>query len=90
MSRFSDVFNAVYDAGVVEAHAVDYGLFGQQSEQAGLGITFLGSRRDRANFDKSKAETPERINRIAFFVQSRSKPDAVRKGEAHHFDRRAS
>ena len=79
----ADVGDARVDARVVEAHAVDDCLVGDEPEQARLGIPRLRTRRDRADLDEAEAEPPERVDGVALLVEPRREADAVRKLQAH-------
>ena len=79
----ADVFHSRIDAWVVEAHSVDDGLVGDQAEQAWLWISLLRAWGDCTDFDETEAESPERIDGVAFLVETGGEADAVGKFQAH-------
>jgi hypothetical protein len=71
------------DAAVVEAHAIDDRLLRDESKKAWLIIACLWAWGDGADLDETKAKATERVDGVAFFIETGRKTDAVRKRQAH-------
>src|SRR5690606_5438427 len=82
--------NRVIDTFVVEAHAIDDGLFGGQPEQSRPGIARLWPRRQRAYLYETEAQRRQRIDVIGVLVQACRQADWVGKAQPHdlHFRHR--
>ena len=85
--RLPDIGHKTGQPLVVETKPIDQCLGLGQTKHARLGVSLLWQRRDRANFDKTKAHGAQRVDAAGIFIHSCSQADPVGKAQSGKLNR---
>ena len=75
------------DTIVVEAQAVDDGLFLDNAEHPWLGVARLRARRHGTDLDKAETEGGQRVDVFSILVQAGGQADRIAELQPHDLDR---